>query len=181
VLRAFKIPDIDLLEAIYSVATVSFVQSQESGGGITFDTGVQQGGRVLWDQGVRDLRRLAREAIPLASRPTLSRHLLFREGNMVDPQETAFVRTEEQRSGTQEVRILAPRMSLLLQSAKKLEKKLRLNLKSLLLNDRSPLYSVRLAPSFRRTALHRVLLCPDISTSALVGLFTSIIYVPRLW
>lgn len=81
VLRAFKIPDIDLLEAIYSVATVSLAQSQGSGGGITFDTGVQQGRRVLWDQGARDLRRLARE-----------------------------------RSGTQEVRILAPRMSLLFQN-----------------------------------------------------------------
>jgi hypothetical protein len=100
---------------------------------------------------------------------------------MVDPQETTFVSSEEQRSGEQEVRILAPRMSLLLQNAKKLEKKLRLHLKSLLLNDRNPLYSVRLAPSFRRTVLHRVLLCPDISTSALVGLFTCIIYVPRLW
>ena len=33
VLRAFKIPDIDLLEAIYSVATVSLAQSQGSGGG----------------------------------------------------------------------------------------------------------------------------------------------------
>ncbi len=32
-LRAFKIPDIDLLEAIYSVATVSLAQSQGSGGG----------------------------------------------------------------------------------------------------------------------------------------------------
>ena len=41
VLRTFKFPDIDLLEAIYSVAMVSLVQSQGSGGGITFDTGVQ--------------------------------------------------------------------------------------------------------------------------------------------
>jgi hypothetical protein len=89
-------------------------------------------GRVLWDQGVRDVRKLAREAIPLASRSTLSRHLLFTEESMVDPQEPAFLRTEEQRSGTQEVRILAPRMSLLLQNAKKLDKKLRLHRKSLL-------------------------------------------------
>ena len=43
VLRAFKFPDIDLLEAIYSVATVNLAQSQGLGGGITFDTGVQQG------------------------------------------------------------------------------------------------------------------------------------------
>jgi len=34
---------IDLLEAIYSVATVSLAQGQGLGGGITFDTGVQQG------------------------------------------------------------------------------------------------------------------------------------------
>jgi hypothetical protein len=43
VLRAFKFPDIDLLEVIYGVATVSLAQSQGLGGGITFDTGVQQG------------------------------------------------------------------------------------------------------------------------------------------
>ena len=43
ILRAFEIPDIDLLEAIYSVATVSLAQGQGSGGGVTFDTGVQQG------------------------------------------------------------------------------------------------------------------------------------------
>ncbi len=43
VLRAFEIPDIDLLETIYSVATVSLAQGQGSGGGVTFDTGVQQG------------------------------------------------------------------------------------------------------------------------------------------
>ena len=43
VLRAYEIPDIDLLEAIYSVATVSLVQDRGKGGGVTFDTGVQQG------------------------------------------------------------------------------------------------------------------------------------------
>jgi len=43
VLRAFEVPDVDLLEAIYSVATVSLSQCQGLGGGITFDTGVQQG------------------------------------------------------------------------------------------------------------------------------------------
>ena len=42
VLRTFKFPDIDLLEAIYSVPTVILVQSQGSGGGITFDTGAHQ-------------------------------------------------------------------------------------------------------------------------------------------
>ncbi len=43
VLRSFEIPDIDLLEAIYSVTTVSLDQEQGKGGGVTFDTGVQQG------------------------------------------------------------------------------------------------------------------------------------------
>ena len=43
VLRVFEIPDIDLLEVIYSVATVSLAQGQGLGGGFTFDTGVQQG------------------------------------------------------------------------------------------------------------------------------------------
>ena len=43
VLRAFEIPDIDLLETIYLVATVSLAQGQGSGDGVTFDTGVQQG------------------------------------------------------------------------------------------------------------------------------------------
>jgi hypothetical protein len=42
ILRAFEIPDIDLLEAIYAVATVSLAQGQGLGGGITFDAGVQQ-------------------------------------------------------------------------------------------------------------------------------------------
>ena len=39
----FQLRCIDLLETIYSVATVSLAQSQGLGGGITFDTGVQQG------------------------------------------------------------------------------------------------------------------------------------------
>ena len=43
VLRAFEIPDIDLLETIYSVTTVSLAQGQGLGGGVTFNTGVQQG------------------------------------------------------------------------------------------------------------------------------------------
>jgi hypothetical protein len=43
VLRAFKIPDIDLLESVYAVATVSLAQERGKGGGVTFDTGVQQG------------------------------------------------------------------------------------------------------------------------------------------
>ncbi len=43
VLRGFEIPDIDLLEAIYSVATVSLAQERGKGGGVTFDTGVHQG------------------------------------------------------------------------------------------------------------------------------------------
>jgi hypothetical protein len=43
VLRAFEIPDIDLLESVYAVATVSLAQERGMGGGITFDTGVQQG------------------------------------------------------------------------------------------------------------------------------------------
>ena len=66
--------------------------------------------RVFWEQGVRDVRKLAREAIPLASRPSLPFHLLFTEENMVDLQETAFSKTEEQRSGKQDVRVLAPRL-----------------------------------------------------------------------
>ena len=40
--------------------------------------------RVFWDQGIRDVLRLAREAIPLTSRPSLSHHLLFTEENMVN-------------------------------------------------------------------------------------------------
>ncbi len=48
-------------------------------------------GRVFWDQGIRDEERLAREVIPLTSRPSLSRHLLFTEENMVNSQETSFV------------------------------------------------------------------------------------------
>jgi hypothetical protein len=43
VLRAFEIPDIDLLESVYAVATVSLAQERGKGGGVTFDTGVQQG------------------------------------------------------------------------------------------------------------------------------------------
>jgi hypothetical protein len=43
VLRAFEIPDIDLLESVYAVATVSLTQERGKGGGVTFDTGVQQG------------------------------------------------------------------------------------------------------------------------------------------
>jgi hypothetical protein len=43
VLRAFEIPDIDLLETIYAVATVRLAQERVKMGGITFDTGVQQG------------------------------------------------------------------------------------------------------------------------------------------
>ncbi len=43
VLWAFEIPDIDLLEAIYSVSTVSLTQERDKWGGVTFDTGVQQG------------------------------------------------------------------------------------------------------------------------------------------
>ena len=39
--RVFEIPDIDRLEDIYSVATVSLAQGQGLGGGVTFDTGVQ--------------------------------------------------------------------------------------------------------------------------------------------
>jgi hypothetical protein len=66
--------------------------------------------RVFWDQGIRDVCRLARESIPLASRPSLSRHLLFTEENMVDSQETAFVQSDEQRSGKQEVIVLEPRL-----------------------------------------------------------------------
>jgi hypothetical protein len=43
VLRAFEIPDIDLLESVYAVATVSLAQERGKGGGVKFDTGVQQG------------------------------------------------------------------------------------------------------------------------------------------
>jgi hypothetical protein len=43
VLRAFEIPDIDVLESVYAVATVSLAQERGKGGGVTFDTGVQQG------------------------------------------------------------------------------------------------------------------------------------------
>ncbi len=43
VLWAFEIPDIDLLETIYSVATVNLTQERDKGGGVMFDTGVQQG------------------------------------------------------------------------------------------------------------------------------------------
>ncbi len=43
VLRAFEIPDIDLLESVYAVATVSLPQERGKGVGVTFDTGVQQG------------------------------------------------------------------------------------------------------------------------------------------
>jgi hypothetical protein len=42
-LRAFEIPDIDLLESVYVVATVSLAQDRGKGGGVTFDTAVQQG------------------------------------------------------------------------------------------------------------------------------------------
>jgi hypothetical protein len=59
---------------------------------------------------MRDGRRVARESIPLASRPSLSRHLLFTEENMVDSQETTFVQSDEQRSGKQEVRVPAARL-----------------------------------------------------------------------
>ncbi len=45
VLRSFEIPDIDLLEAIYSVATVSLAHSQGKGDGVTFDTGVLESSR----------------------------------------------------------------------------------------------------------------------------------------
>jgi hypothetical protein len=58
---------------------------------------------------MRDVRRLARESIPLTSRPSLSRHLIFTEENMVNSQETSFVQSDEQRSGKQEVRVLPPR------------------------------------------------------------------------
>jgi hypothetical protein len=81
--------------------------------------------RVFWDQGMRDVRRLTREAIPLASRPSLSCHLLFTEENMVDSQETPFVKTEEQRNGRQEVRVMTPRL-------KKPSEREREELKSLL-------------------------------------------------
>ena len=40
VLRAFEIPDIDLLESVYAVATVSLDQERGKRGGVTFDTGV---------------------------------------------------------------------------------------------------------------------------------------------
>ena len=43
VLRAFEIPDIDLLEAIYSVVMVNLAQGQDSGDGVTFDTGFNRG------------------------------------------------------------------------------------------------------------------------------------------
>jgi hypothetical protein len=59
---------------------------------------------------MRDVRRLAREAIPLTSRPSLSRHLLFTKENMVKSQEASFVQSDEQRSEKQEVRVLAPRL-----------------------------------------------------------------------
>ncbi len=42
-MRAFEIPDIDLLESVYAVATVSLAQERGKGGGVTFDTGVQPG------------------------------------------------------------------------------------------------------------------------------------------
>ncbi len=66
--------------------------------------------RVFWDQELRDVWRLVREGIPPASHPSLSCHVLFTEENIVDPQETVFVKTEEQRSRKQEVRVLAPRL-----------------------------------------------------------------------
>ena len=74
---------------------------------------------------MRDVRRLAREAIPLTSRPSLSRHLLFTEENMVNSQETSFLQSDEQRSGKQEVRVLAPRL-------KKTSERERAELQSLL-------------------------------------------------
>jgi hypothetical protein len=43
VLWSFEIPDIDLLEAIYSVTTVILAQERGKGCEVTFDTGVQQG------------------------------------------------------------------------------------------------------------------------------------------
>jgi hypothetical protein len=66
--------------------------------------------RVFWHQGMRDVHKLAREVIPLTSRPLLSRHLFFTVENMVNSQETSFVQSDEQRSGKQEVRVLAPRL-----------------------------------------------------------------------
>jgi hypothetical protein len=81
--------------------------------------------RVFWDQGMRDVHRLAREAIPLTSRPSLSRHLSFTEENMVNSQETSFIQSDEQRSGKQEVRVLAPRL-------KKTSERKRAELQSLL-------------------------------------------------
>jgi hypothetical protein len=66
--------------------------------------------RVFWDQGMRDVLRLVREVIPLTSRPSLSRHLLFTEENIVNSQETVFVQSDKQRSGKQEVIVLTPRL-----------------------------------------------------------------------
>jgi hypothetical protein len=59
---------------------------------------------------VPDVRRLAREAMPLTSRPSLSLHLLLTEENMVNSQETVFVQSDEQRIGKQEVRVMTPRL-----------------------------------------------------------------------
>ena len=57
---------------------------------------------------------LTRETLPTDSHSSLSRHLLFVEESKGSSQETTFVRTEEDRSGTQEIRVWSPQMKQLL-------------------------------------------------------------------
>ncbi len=69
--------------------------------------------KILWDKGVRDVCGLTRETLPPASRPSLSQHLLFVVESTGSMQETTFVRTEEGRSGAQEIRVWVPQLKQL--------------------------------------------------------------------
>ena len=75
--------------------------------------------RNLWGKGVREVRGLTRETLSSASLPSLPQHLLFVEDSTGSMQETTFVRTEEGRSGTQEIRVWAPQVKQLLDRDRK--------------------------------------------------------------
>ena len=57
---------------------------------------------------------LTRETLPSVSRPSLLQYLLFVVESTGSIQETTFVRTEEGRSGTQEIRVWSPELKKLM-------------------------------------------------------------------